>query len=60
MADQSDAETCLEHEELLSRWETEFCESLTNWDGDLTERQEEVLERIMQKVRDLLDDDPFN
>ena len=28
----------------LSGWEVDFVDSLQNWDGDFTERQEEVLE----------------
>jgi hypothetical protein len=50
MGDHSDVEDCLEYEEYLTKWEIEFLESLSHWDGDFTERQDEVLERIMAKI----------
>lgn len=53
MPDHSDVEDCLEHEELLTAWEVDFLNNLLEWEGDFTERQDEVLERIISKVEDL-------
>ena len=50
MPDHSDVEDCLEYEELLTAWEVDFLESLMQWEGDFTERQDAVLERIMGKI----------
>ena len=50
MPDHSDVEDCLDHEELLTAREVDFLNSLLEWEGDFTERQDEVLERIMDKI----------
>lgn len=48
--DHYDVQECLDHDEFLTEWEVDFLESLLSWDNDFTERQEEVLARIMDKV----------
>jgi hypothetical protein len=50
MPDHSDVEDCLDYVELLTEWEVDFLESLLRWHGDFTERQDEVLQRIMDKI----------
>jgi hypothetical protein len=50
MGDHSDVEECLEYEEYLTAWEIDFLESLLHWENDFTERQDAVLERIMEKI----------
>ena len=50
MPDHYDVQECLDHDEFLTEWEVDFLESLLSWDNDFTERQEEVLARIMDKV----------
>jgi hypothetical protein len=51
MGDHNDVEECLEHEEILTDWEIDFLNSLLEWENDFTERQDDVLERILLKVR---------
>jgi hypothetical protein len=38
------------YEEVCSEWEINFVDSLLDWDGDFTEKQKAVLEKIYDKV----------
>lgn len=38
--------------DVCTEWEIEFIDSLNDWDGKFTEKQQAVLERIYKKVCD--------
>ncbi len=42
----------MDNEELLTEWEHGFIESLADYDVELSEKQNEILNRISQKVND--------
>jgi hypothetical protein len=42
----------LDDDDFLTEWERSFLDSISCWDGDLTDRQEEKLAEIQQALED--------
>jgi hypothetical protein len=42
---------CIDHDRWLTEWEREFAASLLSWNASLTTKQQEKLDRIVNKIK---------